>query len=132
MPVQYAAICLIQYTVRSIKACVALRMSQSEWTTVEQFWRTSDALANRTFLLWATILGALLYGLNLERADFPYWVMLYNIDLMHFQLLSCADLNVDVERTSVFAAADVPLALREHWNLCNERHFGYASQGGVS
>ena len=73
-----------------------------------------------------------MFGLNLERADFPYWMMLYNIDLMHFQLLICSKLDMAEERTSVFESADVPLALREHWNLCNERQFGYGSQGGIS
>ena len=43
-----------------------------------------------------------MFGLNVERADFPYWMMLYNIDLSHIQLLACSDLGVDVEGSSVF------------------------------
>ena len=113
-------------------------MGNHHWGTVTDIVMLSESL-NIGFMVMSNkaqqrnAQGARwMFGLNLERADFPYWMMLYNIDLMHFQLLSCADLNVDVERTNVFAAADVPLALREHWNLCNERHFGYASQGGIS
>ena len=73
-----------------------------------------------------------MFGLNVERADFPYWMLLYNIDLTHFQLLACSDLSSGVVGTSVFSAVDVPPALKNHWNLCNERFFGSASQGGVS
>ena len=73
-----------------------------------------------------------MFGLNLERADFPYWMMLYNIDCMHFQLLICSSAECPQEHTSVFASAELPQALKHHWNLCNERTFGSASQGGIS
>ena len=73
-----------------------------------------------------------MFGLNVERADFPYWMTLYNIDLTHFQLLACSGLDDGADGTSVFPAADVPLALRNHWNFCSERFFGSGSQGGVS
>ena len=73
-----------------------------------------------------------MFGLNLDRADFPYWMMLYNIGQTHFQLLTCADVNANTGQTRVFAAADVPLALKNHWNLCSDRRFGYSSQGGIS
>ena len=73
-----------------------------------------------------------MFGLNVERADFPYWMLLYNIDLTHFQLLACSDLSSGVEGTSVFSPVNVPPALKNHWNLCNERFYGSASQGGVS
>ena len=57
-----------------------------------------------------------MFGLNLERADVPYWMMLYSVDQTHFQLLECADLSVGADRTGVFSAAEVPPALRNHWN----------------
>ena len=43
-----------------------------------------------------------MFGLTLERADFPYWMMLYNIDQAHFQLLACAAPDVGALETSVF------------------------------
>ena len=62
-----------------------------------------------------------MFGLTLERADFPYWITLYNIDNTHFRLLMSSTIGGNGEKTCVFSTEQMPDSLRDHWNLCNER-----------
>ena len=73
-----------------------------------------------------------MFGLTLERADFPHWITLYNIDNTHFQLLMRCKSGESGEKTCVFSTDQMPEHSRNHWNLCDERPFGEQSQGGVS
>ena len=113
-------------------------MGNHHWGTATDVVMLSEALnvgfmiLSNTAQQWNAQDSRWMFGLNLERADFPYWMTLYNIDQTHFQLLACTDLNSGPTETCIFSAAETPLALRTHWNLCNERHFGAASQGGIS
>ena len=113
-------------------------MGNHHWGTVTDIVMLSESL-NLGLMVMSNVAqqrnaqeSRWMFGLNLERADFPYWMMLYNIDRMHFQLLTCSDVTASTGQTSVFAAGDVPLALKNHWNLCSDRRFGYSSQGGIS
>ena len=73
-----------------------------------------------------------IYGTNFDRADYPHWMLLYNIDNVHFQLAGLAPLCGDPS-TSVFRIDDVPDALKEHYNRCNGHCImGSKYRGGIS
>ena len=76
--------------------------------------------------------GKWIQGLSLERGDYAYWMMIYWIDPVHYQLAQFHR-DGDPEPRTFFAIDDVPLELRSHYDLCNgARSFGRAYHGGVS
>jgi hypothetical protein len=81
-------------------------------------------------------------GLNLEAADFPHWICLYNkwvpsghggsMAPIHFQLAEYRPSNGLRPAASVFKIADLPPALVEHYNRCNDKNIGQRSSGGIN
>ena len=113
-------------------------MGNHPWGTVTVVVMLSEAL-NLGLIIMSDIVQLQgsqnqrwIFGLNLERADFPHWLILYNLASANFQLLMSKPIDGNGDKTCVFSAAQVPDSLRAHWKLCNERRYGSHAQGGVS
>ena len=69
-------------------------------------------------------------GLNLERGNFPIWMLIYWQDPAHYRL---ARLICNGQPNVFFAQGGVPQALRAHYDLCNgSSPMGRAHYGGIS
>ena len=102
------------------------------WATQTDVAALADHL-NMGFIVFASREqgnGHWMQGLNLERGNFPYWMLIYWEDPMHYRLgqLTCAG-----RPRTWFARADVPSAIEDHYNLCNgSSPMGRAPYGGIS
>ena len=119
-------------------------MGSKRWGTSTDIAMLSKSL-HIGFIIVASVCfgnGRWIAGLNLEAADFPHWICLYNKCIpighggamvpMHFQLAEFTPSNGLRPAASVFKIADLPPALVEHYNLCNEKNIGQRSSGGIS
>ncbi len=71
-------------------------------------------------------------GLNLERGDYPYWMLLYWIDPVHYQLAALQSAG-DARSRAFYATQHLPLQVVQHYNLCNgSSPIGRAHYGGIS
>ena len=119
-------------------------MGNKHWGTPTDIAMISKSLS-LGFIIFASRCfgnGRWIAGLNLETADYPYWICLYNkwIPLgdgvnwapMHFQVAEYRLGSRSGDAASFFKIADLPPLLIEHYNLCNEKSIGESSTGGIS
>jgi hypothetical protein len=73
-----------------------------------------------------------IYGVSAVRGDYPFWLLLYCSDNVHFQL-AAATSTAGAASASAFRLRDLPDALVAHYNLCNSSMpIGRAFHGGIS
>ena len=70
--------------------------------------------------------------LNYQRADYPFWMLRYWEDPVHFRLAFVQ--NGEQERgTCFFTSESLPLFVKEHFNVCHRSTpIGSSFSGGVS
>ena len=78
-----------------------------------------------------------IYGVNLARGDFPFWITLYNSEdgygrPVHFQVAELTSQGPNDVEACYFSTSALPDALVTHYNQCNDKSVGEESQGGVS
>ena len=109
------------------------------WGTETDIAMLSEALGIG-FMVFTSVeqgQGRWIKGLSLERADHPFWMLLYREepqaghgDNAHYRLaqLRCSR----APARTFFATRDLPQPLAQHFNLCNGRTpIGSQYQGGV-
>jgi len=119
-------------------------MGNKHWGTPTDIAMLSNSLHIGFIIVASVCFGndRWIAGLNLEAADFPHWICLYNkwvpsgheglMAPIHFQLAEYRPSNGLGSAASVFKIADLPPALVEHYNLCNDKRIGQRSSGGFS
>ena len=99
----------------ALKGAVADRfaqMGQTHWGTTTDVGLLSEAL-NVGFVVLSSQMqgrGRWIYGLNLKRTDFPFWVLVYNSGLVHFQVPVLSALDGSAPYHSVFRSEELPRA----------------------
>jgi hypothetical protein len=109
-------------------------LGNNHWGTTTDIAMLAEALNIGFIVFGSHVLGSghWIHGLNLERADFPFWILLYNAGAVHFQLAEVSSQAAAEPPRSAFTTGDIPRGLAQHYNLCNEKHIGQGSSGGVS
>ena len=110
------------------------QMGQTHWGTTTDIGLLSEAL-NIGFVVFSSQMqgqGRWIYGLNLKRTDYPFWVLVYNSGLVHFQVAVLSALEGSAPYRSVYRSEDVPDALAQHFALCSGMPMGQRDQGGVN
>ena len=104
------------------------------WGTITDVGFLSEALKIGFIIFGSTMLGAgrWIHGLNLEGADFPYRLSLYNIDVVYFQFLVMTGQECSENGLSVLCAEDVPPPVAQHFQLCNNMCIGHRGGSGVN
>ena len=78
--------------------------------------------------------GQWINGLNLERGDHPFWILLYWLDRdpAHYQLLELQR-SSDLRSHTFFSIGELPEPIVNHYNSCNASSpIGQAYYGGIS
>ena len=121
----------------ALKAAVGDRftqMGQMHWGTTTDVGLLAEAL-NIGFIVFSSLMqgdGRWIYGLNLKRAEFPFWILLYNSNEVHFQVPVLSNQEVLATPTSVYQTSELPRALAQHFELCNKMTIGQRDRGGVN
>ena len=104
----------------------------THWATQTDIAALAERL-NIGFIVFASReqgVGQWIQGLNLERGDFPIWMLVYWEDPAHYTL---AQLTRDGQTKVWYALRDVPGALRAHYDMCNgSSPMGREHYGGIS